>query len=293
MAESRLNLNNIVEFDGQITEVRNAVHDTHNNHSLNINSEVEFGYYEELMGSRDVRDFKQRISDIVNRMGFSDYSFTRLAVAGVDPNILITCPDKLLKTYLEKNFHVHDMTVSYVERNKSPTYLSTLYDYVEQAPFVTSMTRTMRDIYHLYKSFGYYDCYIVPAEARNVLGKVVFTVALRGCGPFELKRKVDACASSLQLLCEAIDYVAIDKFSDVFLKLALGRRTIEINPKPLSVLETLANNDLNIAQVADQLCISVVTANKHLETARKAFGTRTNYAAIRRAVLNGLIEYRE
>ena len=54
----------------------------------------------------------------------------------------------------------------------------------------------------------------------------------------------------------------------------------------------LANNDFNISQVAEHLSISTVTANKHLETARRAFGAKTNYYAIKQAVLNGLIDYK-
>jgi DNA-binding CsgD family transcriptional regulator len=96
------------------------------------------------------------------------------------------------------------------------------------------------------------------------------------------------------VLCEAIDFVASRKFASILLSTsAEDTANIVINPRPLKVLDTLANNDFNIAQVAEYLCISTVTANKHLEAARRAFGAKTNYYAIKQAVLNGLIDYRK
>jgi DNA-binding CsgD family transcriptional regulator len=40
------------------------------------------------------------------------------------------------------------------------------------------------------------------------------------------------------------------------------------------------------------LNISPVTVSKHLETARKALGVRTNHAAIKKAFVNDLIAYK-
>ena len=99
--------------------------------------------------------------------------------------------------------------------------------------------------------------------------------------------------ADLQLLCDAIDRRVYRKFpSELLGDERLLPRAITINPRPLEVLEMLANNDMNITQVAGALGINVVTANRHLQAARRAYGVKTNYAAIRQAILNKLIVYK-
>lgn len=256
-------------------------------------SEVDFGYYAKLSTCKDFSDFKERIDTEINHFGFSDYSFVRLCNTDcVDSQALVSFSKEFLDSYYCQDFYEHDVIVPYAESKNNPIYRSMLEAYVEQAPFESDMTRAMAAIYQLNKSFGYYDFYNVPTKAKTGAGKVMLSVADRGCSPHEFKEKIKCCGSTLQLLCEAIDFVTTRRYSDIFFEEdEEDKKTVSINPRPLRVLDTLANSDLNIAQVADKLCISVVTANKHLETARKAFGARTNYAAIKKAVLNGLIEY--
>ena len=151
----------------------------------------------------------------------------------------------------------------------------------------------MREINDLNKSFGCYDFYHVPAKAKNGNGHVLLSVTRRGLTPTQFKRVVQQCTSDLELLCDAIDFVSTRKFPDELLKDDMPEaHVITINPRPLQVLDMLANNDLNITQVAGELGINVVTANRHLHAARKAFGVKTNNAAIRQGILNELIEYR-
>ena len=155
------------------------------------------------------------------------------------------------------------------------------------------MTRMMRAINKLNRSHGYYDFYNSFANAKNGNGNVMLSVTNRGCNSVRLREIVKGSESTLQVLCEAIDFVASRKFSEALLGTNFESTTnIAINPRPLKVLDALANNDFNISQVAEHLCISTVTANKHLETARRAFGAKTNYYAIKQAILNGLIDYK-
>lgn len=254
-------------------------------------SEVDFGYFAKLSTARDFSDFKQRISHETHRLGFSDFAFARLSGSDVDPNILATTPKELVRLYFEEGLDRHDLIVPYVQSNGQPTYRSSLEEYVEHAPFITDMSRVAQAIYDMNKSYGYYDYFHIPMNACNGIGKVMFSVTNKGDTPVEIRNAVAGRQSSLQLLCEAIDYVVTRRFTE--LVVGKGKKpatTIKINKKPLLMLETLAKNDLNISQVADKLFISVVTANKHLETARKALGVRTTYAAIRKAVQYGLID---
>jgi len=256
-------------------------------------SEVEFGYYAELSEARDVNEFEEKIDKLIKALGFDEFSYFRAAGVNGDPQKLVTISQDMLRNYYNEEFYKHDLIINYINVNVSPIYQSALHDYVDKAPFEIEMTRMMRAINNLNRSHGYYDFYNSFARAKNGSGNVMLSVTNRGCSTVRLKELVKGSESTLQVLCEAIDFVASRKFAEFLLGFSVeSRANIAINPRPLKVLDALANNDFNISQVAENLCISTVTANKHLETARRAFGAKTNYYAIKQAVLNGLIDFK-
>jgi hypothetical protein len=257
------------------------------------NSEVEFGYYAELSEAKDIDEFEEKIGAAVNSLGFDEFSYFWSANPKLDSGRLINISPHLLSDYFAEQFYEQDLILPYSNATTKPVFQSTLHDYAANAPFETKMTRMMRAINCLNRSHGYYDFYNSFARAKNGNGNVMLSVTNRGCSTVSLKELVKGCESTLQVLCEAIDFVASRKFAETLLESTTVKKSnIAINPRPLRVLDTLANNDFNISQVAEHLSISTVTANKHLETARRAFGAKTNYYAIKQAVLNGLIDYK-
>lgn len=256
-------------------------------------SEVEFGYYAELSEAKDVNEFEQKIGLSVRALGFDEFSYCWSANNEPDAGRLINISPNLLSDYFSEQFYEQDLILPYANATTNPVFQSTLHDYAANAPFETTMTRMMRAINNLNRSHGYYDFYNSFSNAKNGNGNVMLSVTNRGCSSVRLRELVKGSESTLQVLCEAIDFVASRKFSEVLLGPNIKSTTnININPRPLRVLDALANNDFNISQVAEHLCISTVTANKHLETARRAFGAKSNYYAIKQAVLNGLIDYK-
>ncbi len=257
------------------------------------NSEVEFGYYAELSAAKDINEFEAKIGAAVNDLGFDEFSYYWSANTKLDAGRLINISPNLLRDYFTEQFYEQDLILPYSNATTKPIFQSTLHEYAANAPFETKMTRMMRSINYLNRSHGYYDFYNSFAKAKNGNGNVMLSVTNRGCSTVRLKELVKGCESTLQVLCEAIDFVATRKFAETLLEsTSENKADITINPRPLRVLNVLANNDFNISQVAEHLSISTVTANKHLETARRAFGAKTNYYAIKQAVLNGLIDYR-
>ncbi|MFT7500506.1 MAG: hypothetical protein ACI85Z_001151 [Rheinheimera aquimaris] len=256
-------------------------------------SEIEFRYYSHLSSAKTLPEFEDKIDESIKDLGFQQFSYFRSDGGAGESEKLVTVSKDLVADYFSECFFEHDLILPYVHSNTSPIYHSTLHDYAKNAPFDIGMTQMMKAICGLNKSHGYHDFYNTLAQAKSGTGNVVLSVTIQGCSPVELKRIVRGSESTLQLLCEAIDFVASRKFPNTLFGSAKSdeESRVMINPKPLGVLDTLANNDLNISQVADHLNISVVTANKHLEIARKAFGARTNYAAIKKAILSGLISY--
>lgn len=252
-----------------------------------------YGYYFELSSAKDVRDFKRRIENIVKRLGFGDYAFVRLATADGSRELISITAD-LIEAYDEAELYEYDMALMHAAEQTQAVFRSEINEYIFQAPVACGeYTRCMHEINELNKSFGYFDYYTIPIKASNGNGNVSLSLTRRGLSPIELKRRVQQCVSDLQLLCEAIDFVSTRRFANELLgPKDQESRIIKINPRPLEVLSILANNDLNITEVASQMGINAVTANRHLQAARKAFGVRTNYAAIKQGILNKLIEYK-
>ena len=247
---------------------------------------LTFGYYAELDKARDINDLHRRVSNIIKRLGFSDYSYIQLARADIYQPSLCTLSSSMMNHYYDNSLFMHDMNLQRAVNSREPFFRSEIHEYLANAPFSSDMTRCMEEIYELNKSYGYYDYYHVCLHSAASTDPVMLSVTQRGTSPIELKRYVKGSESALLLVCEAIDFVITKHFPS---QRCTSTRSAMINPKPLRVLQTLANNDLTIEQVADKLCISVVTANQHLKTVRKVLGTKTNYAAIKRAVLEKLI----
>ena len=254
---------------------------------------AELSYFSDLSNARDIRDLRQCILTAVNQMGFSDFSFVRMDSSGdVDSLVLATIPKSISQSYFDQGLYEHDVIIPYGRSKNRPIFRSQLENYLNQAPFENEMTETTREIYKLNKSHGYYDYFNMPKEANNGDGKVMFTVTQRGGNPFEFQQKVKQCIRPLELLSEATDIIAARNFPDVIgVKKTADNHKYKINRAPLRVLQTMANNDFNIQLLADNLSISLVTANKHLNTVRNILGVRTTHAAIKKAILHGLITY--
>ena len=251
-----------------------------------------YGYYFELVSSKDFQDFKRRIENIIKRLGFREYAFVRLANLEQSRE-LISIEAALINAYDRQGLYEYDLVLQHAMQRTEPVFRSTVTEQLFHTSLpLTDHKRCMHEANELNKRFGYYDFYNVPIKAKNGNGNVVLSVTRKGMSPTELKRKVQQCMTDLHLLCDAIDLVSTEKYpDDVLGPEDQQERVIKINPQPLRVLTMLANHDLNITEVAAKLGINVVTANRHLQAARKAFGVKTNNAAIKQGILHKLIKY--
>lgn len=253
---------------------------------VNESPDSELSYQDDFYRSSDSKDFSHRILTTVNRMGFTDYSFINLDCANTLQNALSTLPKAMLSDYYKHDYYANDMVLQRGISNSSVFLSSNIYDYISRAPFDCEMTQIMNSIYQLYKIYGYYDSYNIPCNSPQ--GHYLLSVFIKGLSPVDFRHKVLGLEQSLILVGEAIESTLNKRFAKL-----LPTREAEpfINPKPLRVLNTLANSDLTIEQVAKKLSISVVTANQHLKTVRRSMSVKTNYAAIRRGLSEKLIKY--
>ncbi|TQV68001.1 hypothetical protein FKG94_24515 [Exilibacterium tricleocarpae] len=249
----------------------------------------QIAFYRDLTSAKDMSDFMTRILGVVNRLGFSDYSFARLALKEDVERPVTTLPEEMPKNYREEAFYEHDMLLDYVAGgNTAPLFQSQIGKSIDQAPFLTETYKRNRDILNFNWSFGYNDSYLIPMHAHNGGGPVLFSITSKDMKIEEFQRRTNLCKPVLHLLGEAVDYIGTTKFPRFFLGHA-DQRDIVITPRPLLLLSALAREDLTLKEAADKLGISIDTANKHIAAAKRALGVNTQAAAIYGAIKEGLI----
>ena len=88
-----------------------------------------------------------------------------------------------------------------------------------------------------------------------------------GMDDAEFRVKAKRYGPLLKVLADAISFLNEQRFNHI-------RPENEIKPKALRLLSTMAKCDLSLAEAADDLCISLDTANKHMALAKQAAGDR-------------------
>ncbi len=250
-------------------------------------NQIEF--YRDLTSSKDMSEFMTRILSVVNRLGFSDYSFARLALKEDVERPLTTLPEDMPKSYREEAFYEHDLLLEYIASgHTAPLFQSDIRASIDRESIDAETYRRNHDIFEFNWSFGYHDSYLIPMHSHNATGPVLFSITSKDMDPADFQRRTNLCKPVLHLLGEAVDYIGTTKFPRFFLG-QTDRRDIVITPRPLLLLSVLAREDLTLKEASDKLGISIDTANKHVAAAKKALGVNTQAAAIYSAIKEGLI----
>ena len=256
------------------------------------NNKSKKDFYEKLKRVITISDLQLQITKIVNRLGLSDYTFVPLErdwEYEQQQGLLSTLPLEYWRLFRERELHTHDMIVSFFRDNTHPCHTSHIYNYYCDAPFDTEITRINRAIRQLQHSFGFFEQYAIPVVSADGSQRFLFMLAQQNVEAADFQNKTNGLVSQLRALGHAIQAVCEARFPNLFQRPA--PTVVDIAPKPLRVLATLANNDLSITDVASKLCISPITAHQHIAAARKALNKQTNIGAIKEAVKQGLISY--
>ncbi|MEJ2445739.1 MAG: autoinducer binding domain-containing protein [Exilibacterium sp.] len=248
----------------------------------------EIQFYWQLARAEDKDDFERRVVEVINKLGFSDFYYGLVATRmGVNGNIASSRND-LFEIYVKEEFYCHDMILQHCEFSENPIFMSTVESYISSAPFQTEQFKLTGEIINFYKKHHYYDIYNIPFKSQTGSGNAIFSVTKKHCAQPEFRQLVSNSKSVLHLLAEAIDYIGGTKFPGYFGPLK-SREPAVITPKPLRLLETLAKKNMTLKKAAEQLCISLDTANKHIASAKKALGASTQASAVYMALKKGLI----
>lgn len=251
-------------------------------------SVFQIKFYKALSICRNITEFLEKIEKTLKSLKFEEYAFTRLIHTDIE-NPITTMPPALAESYMNEGLYENDLTLQFALSDNGPIYYSQIEDSIENVPYITDTIKQNREIFKLSRSFGYTDFYLVPLGAANGGGRIMLAVATKSDDITLFRDYVESCKKILCLLAEAIDYIGTRKFPEFFLCRNESQKIV-ITPKPLIVLNTLAQDDLTLVQTADKLCISIHTADKHICAAKKALGASTIHGAIYKAIKVGLID---
>ena len=256
------------------------------------NHDTKKDFYNELKHSRDANDLKLRIAKVTHRLGFSDYTFVPLERDRDYENqqgVLSTLPDEYWRLFREEELFTHDMLVSFFRETTHASHTSHIYNYYCNAPFENEITRTCRAIRQLQHSLGFYENYAIPIADGDNNDIYLFILSRQNADPAILQASTKGKTTQLRALGHAILKVCNNRFPTQLKR--PPTKVVDIAPKPLRVLATLANSDMSINDVAKKLCISHITAHQQIAVARKALNRNTNNGAIKEAIRMGLIKF--
>jgi hypothetical protein len=251
----------------------------------------ELRVYRELSTSRDIPALKRKVHSHLQGFGFSDYSFIQMERREEPETHMFTTPKEFTDIYLSEGIYEHDQLLSYAAVNTEPIFQSTIDAYLRVAPVKTQTILKNERIQRYVKGKGFLDYYNVPLPAATGQGNVLLSLTSQHVSSDELIRRAVANRQLLHILCKAVDYVGTVKFPSFFLD--SGSPEVKIFPKPLRLLALLAKEDLTLNDAATQLGITRSTANAHVAAIKNAFGTRTLWGSVFKAMQLGLINKKD
>ena len=248
--------------------------------------------FEHLNESTCLDSLKKLTQDIVERLGFSDFSFLRINrnwYTGESFGLLTSLPDEFITPYTNERLFESDMVLSYCRDNIQPVFASEIYDYIDRAPFDTALTRSNRTIIKTYKRFGYVDQYIIPIAAANGFGHIMLSLLDRNARKKAFRENVMKTGARCRLLCKALNQITTTRFQEQFI--SSNERLSELNGKALEALVLLIRHDNRMSEIAKQMHVSPITAHQHIAKARRCLGVKTNVAAVVKAFELGIIGF--
>lgn len=281
-----------VSSEGLITEPQGLVDATQTQPPTTSMSKHSIDCAISLMNVVSFEKLHESMTKYITDLGFSDYAILRSvsAVGCGMTDILTTLPDEYTREYRATWQASPDPFVDYATQNTAPALYSDIKESLNALPFRVSDLNKVEAVVGLYKRYDIDDVLVVPMAVTDGGNATLMLVMKRDASTAALRMLSDMQIPQLQVMASIIAASLSERFHGVPFRRKATMKPV-INTKPLKVLTALANSDHTILQVANGLHISIVTANKHLESVRKNLGVKTNYAAIKKALREGYIEY--
>lgn len=246
---------------------------------------LQVDYIRTLSAAKTPESFNKEILTILSDLSFSDYALICKSSVNSIETPHSSLPEELFMAYEEGKYCRSDMVLDYINaENTDPILLSMIEHIIESAPMMTYSFEKNLQILSLYKTFGINDACVIPVQSQRGSGNnmAIFSVMALGVDSDEFAKRVNRYYPLLRVLADAVSLISETRFLP-------DKQDQLIKAKPLRLLSTMARHDLSLAQAAENLCISLDTANKHMALAKQALGTNSQANAVYLAVSKGLI----
>jgi DNA-binding CsgD family transcriptional regulator len=249
-----------------------------------FNSEIKLCRH--LEKSVSIADFAKRIKELLRLTGIDAWSHTDIHIVIDVLDVFGIWPKELTARYAKEEFYRDDLVLRHMMISDQPLFAHHVFDFVKNAPFQCGLFKRNLEIQKLLYRYKMHNVFCIPIVTENV--RSIFTVATKHADPASFEATIARHRRFLLMLGSVIGLVGRKKFTPHF----HGERSklsIPIQQKPLQLLDQLATKDLSLNEAAAVLGISISTANQHIASAKKAFGTNTTHGTVVAAILGGHI----
>lgn len=245
---------------------------------------------EHLKQANDFRGFKLRISSELNKMGFTDWSYTRADIPlkmAIETSIS-TFDQEKFKRYIADRMYLHDYAIEHAKAQKTPVYMADVAAHMRLSPVVTNTLLHNQKIVEVYKEHNFHDFITIPVYVDNQDNHAYFILAISGASSAALKGQINENKNRLNILIRLFDFMGTKTFQRQFIGAKMDHDKI-MNDRSIRLLEIMAHKDFNISLGADALHMSRTAADKQLAKIRERLGVTTTHGALIEAIKKGLI----
>lgn len=235
--------------------------------------------------SKDLGDLISRINKLLNGVGIDRFAHTNLTSLNSVLEPIGNFDPKVTDRYAWEGFHCDDFMARHLQLKKKPIFRSVIQEYIDNAPFDHDLLRRNRDISKFLTEVGMQDCYNIPMFDEGRYG--LFSISIHHGTPEKFREITLKNIKFIHQLAEVVDRIGRNKFASQFIPNKLTR--ISLSPRPVEILDLMANKDLNAAETARLLGLHEVTINKHIAAAKKALKANTLPGLLMAAIKAGLI----
>ncbi len=238
-------------------------------------------------------DFFQSVRNLVGDLSFTDFSITYLAEESESCAPFTTMPESLIENYTKSSLQKYDCSLRYAQGNgDKPVFKNEIDAWLDEVTNPSEYLVSNKELKKLSRHYGYHDHFLIPIKSCFKQTKGLFTVSCKSIDKIRFKQLVKKHEKELMAIAVATDYIGAHKFS----KNLFGHKqesTIQIPYRCFKVLDVLANNDVNLKQAAQILCISEASIKKYTADLRDILNCKTTTGAITKALREGLIKLRD
>ena len=250
---------------------------------------IEFGLVRTFSKLTNLDLFCEGLQEFLESIGFSNFSFDHS-----DDGLLCgltTFPKKCVNSYRDYRKQRFDLFLNWAGQTDNANkiiFLSTMLEWTAKSPAAVESLERFGDVGKFFAACGFHDVCVIPGRSATGIGNCILVVGRKGQLPDQFRTHVKEHEQFLLVLPELLEYMAL-RIAGTSLWSNVRVRSLNINAQPLNLLMKLGPGDLTLNDAADELGISIHTANQHVAAARHAFEANTTAGAVFRATKAKLI----